>query len=235
MGKKLLKGYILIVLVFIIYVMAVIPFPKTAVFWTAFAFSLAAFLAQAYTLYTIMKSQAAIKDRIYDFPLIRISALYLAVQLLTSLLLMGFSAKIPVFAAVLVEMVILAAAVMGFFAVGAVRKEILSQDIQLKKKLAGMEELRSRVHLLISRCGEGQIRELLQKLAEEIRYSNPVSGEYSEEIEEEIAVLLEEVEAAALDGDVENTAEFCTQMKGLLRERDRICKESHKNNQYIAR
>lgn len=235
MGKKLLKGYILIVLVFVIYVVSAIPFPKTKVFWAAFAFSLAAFLAQAYTLHTIMKSQAAIKDRIYDFPLIRISALYLAVQLLTSLLLMGFSAKVQVFAAVLVEMVILAAAVMGFFAVGAAQKEIIRQDNQLKKKLAGMEELRSRVQLLISRCGEGQIRELLQKLAEEIRYSNPVSEENSEEIEEEIAVLFGEAEAAALEGDVENTEELCTQIKGLLTERDRICKESHKNNQYIAR
>ncbi len=235
MGKKLLKGYILIVLVFIIYVVAAIPFLKTDVFWAAFAFSLAAFWAQAYTLHTIMKSQTAIKDRIYDFPLIRISALYLAIQLLASLLLMGFSAKVPVFVAVLIEMVILAVAVMGFFAVGAVQKEIIRQDIQLKKKLAGMEELRTRVQLLISRCGEGQIRELLQKLAEEVRYSNPVSEGNSEEIEEEIAVLFGEVEAAALDGDLENTEELCTQMKGLLRERDRICKESHKNNQYIAR
>lgn len=222
-------------LVFIIYVVAAIPFPKTDVFWAAFAFSLAVFLAQVYTMHAIMKSQASIKDRIYDFPLIRISALYLAVQLLASLLLMGFSAKIPIFAAVLVEMVILAAAAVGFFAVGAVKKEIISQDIQLKKKLASMEELQSRVHLLISRCGEGQIRELLQKLAEEIRYSNPVSGEDSEEIEEEIAVLFGEVEEAALDGDLENTAELCDQIKGLLKERDRICKESHKNNQYIAR
>ena len=235
MGKKLLKGYILIILVFIIYVVAAIPFPKTDVFWAAFAFSLAAFLAQAYTLHTIMKSQTAIKDRIYDFPLIRISVLYLSVQLLVSLLLMGFSSKVPVFAAVLIEMVILAAAVMGFFAVGAVQKEIIRQDIQLKKKLAGMEELRTRVQLLISRCGEGQIRELLQKLAEEVRYSNPVSEGNSEEIEEEIAVLFGEVEAAALNGDVENTEELCVQMKELLRERDRICKESNKNNQYIAR
>ena len=232
MGKKLLKGYILIVLVFIIYVVAAMPFSKTGVFWATFAFSLVAFLAQAYTLHTIMKSQAPIKDRIYDFPLIRISALYLAVQLLVSLLLMRFSVKVSLFTAVLIEMVILAAAVMGFLAVGAVQKEMISQEMQLKKKLAGMEELQSRVHLLISRCGEGQIRELLQKLAEEIRYSNPVSGEYSEEIEEEIAVLLGEVEAAALDGDVENTAELCTQLKGLLKERDRICKESHKKCLY---
>ena len=224
MNKKFLRGYILIAFVFIIYGAATVPFPKTVVFWIAFVFSVISILAQAGTLQIMMKSKELIKDRVYDFPLIRISALYLIIQLLTSLLIMGFSDKIPVYAAVIMEMVILAVAVMGFYSVGVVRTEVVRQDKQLEKDLAKMKELQMQLGLLISQCEEGKIRELLRKLSEEIRYSNPVSREGSADIEEEIAALFTEMEKTALAEDIDNTAGLCDRMTGLLRERDRICK-----------
>ncbi len=224
MNKKYMRAYILIAFVFIIYGVAVIPFPKNIIFGVAFAFSILAIAAQIYTVYTVLKSQSLIKDRIYDFPQIRISILYLIVQLLASFLLMGFSDKIPVFAAVLAEIIILAVAVIGFFAVDAARAEAVRQDVQLEKELVKMREMQTRINLLIDQCEEKPIKDMLQKTAEEIRYSNPVSREISEEIEDELAVLLTEIETAALDGDVENTAKLCARMEELLRERDRICK-----------
>ena len=224
MNKKYMRAYILIAFVFVIYGVAVIPFAKNVIFGVALVFSLLAIAAQIYTVYTVLKSQSLIKDRIYDFPQIRISILYLIVQLLASFLLMGFSAKIPVFAAVLAEIIILAIAVIGFFAVDAARTEALRQDVQLEKELVKMREMQTRINLLIDQCEERPIKDMLQKTAEEIRYSNPVSRDISEEIENEIAVLYTEIETVALDGDIESTAKFCDRMKELLRERDKICK-----------
>ncbi|MBD5523836.1 MAG: hypothetical protein HDR04_05350 [Lachnospiraceae bacterium] len=222
--KKNLWGYILIAFVFLIYNIATIPFAKNIVFWTAYFFSVTAILMQVYTLYEMIKSQARIKGGVYDFPMVRISVLYLIVQITASLLLMGFSVKIPVFAAVLIEIIILAVAVMGFFAVKAARTEALRQDAELEKELIKMKELQARVNLLIVQCEEAQIQEILHKLAEEIHYSNPISKEITEEIEEEISVLFTEIEAAALDGNAESASGLCERITGLLRERDRICK-----------
>ena len=224
MNIKYRRAYILIAFVFIIYGVAAIPFPKNVIFGVTFAFSLLAIVTQIYTVYTVLKSQSLIKDRIYDFPQIRISVLYLIVQLLASFLLMGFSTKIPIFAAVLAEIIILAIAVIGFFAVDAVRTEAVRQDVQLEKELAKMREMQTRINLLIDQCEEKSIKDMLQKTAEEIGYSNPISRDISEEIENEIAVLYTEIETAALDGDIENTAGLCDRMEKLLRERDRICK-----------
>ena len=224
MKIKYMRAYILIAFVFIIYAVAAIPFPKNVIFGVAFAFSVLAIVAQIYTVYTVLKSQSLIKDRIYDFPQIRISVLYLIVQLLASFLLMGFSTKIPIFAAVLAEIIILAIAVIGFLAVDAVRTEAVRQDVQLEKELVKMREMQTRINLLIDQCEEKSIKDMLQKTAEEIRYSNPISRDISEEIENEIAVLYTEIETAALDGDIENTAGLCSRMEELLRERDRICK-----------
>lgn len=222
--KKCLRGYILIAFIFLIFNIATVPFSKNMVFWIAYFFSVIAILMQVNTLHEMMKSRALIKDRMYDFPVLRISVLYLALQITSGLLLMGFSTKIPVFAAALIEVVILAAAVMGLFAARSARTEALRQDGRLEEELIKMKELQSRVALLISQCEETQIREILHKLAEEVRYSNPLSREITEEIEEEISVLFTEIEAAALDEDVENTFGLCERMTGLLRERDRICK-----------
>ena len=227
MGRKLLRGSILIALLFVIYVASTAPFVKTTVFWIAFCFSLPAFLLQFYTLYVVMKKRVLIKGRIYDFPLVRISALYLAVQFVCSLLLMGFAEKIPVFAAIIVETAVLLVAIGGVFAVETVKEEAVGQEAQAKISLEKMEGFRTRIHLLVSRLDEGQIKEMLQRLEEEVQYSNPVSKSESEEIEDEIAVLLEEAEAMALEEDVENTKVLCERVVELLRERDRICKHSH--------
>lgn len=97
-------------------------------------------------------------------------------------------------------------------------------DIPENRDLTKMRELYTRIGRLISQCSEERIREILQELEEEVRYSNPVSRDASEEIDEEIMVLYTEIESSSLDEDVDNTIELCKRMKGLLRERDRICK-----------
>ncbi len=226
MRKKYLRGYILLLLVFLIYQIAVVPFAKNIVFWIAYFFSVFAIVMQAFMLREIMKSQALIKDRIYDFPVFRISILYLLVQVITGLILMGLSDKVPVFVAALTEMVILTVAVMGFYAAEAAQTEAVRQDAQQHREFAQMEELQTRVNLLIGQCEDGKTGEILHKLEEEIHYSNPLSKESTREIEEEITVLLSEIEAAALDADAEAVSSLCKRMTGLLRERDRICKHS---------
>ncbi len=223
--KKYLRGFILIALIFLIYNLAVVPFESNAVFWIAYFFSVFAIFMQAFMLQRIVKSQTLIKDRIYEYPMFRISVLYLILQMITGLVLMALSVRIPVFAAAMIEAVILAVAVMGFYAAESAQAEVVRQDMQLHHELVKMEELQTRVNLLLGQCEKGKIREDIKKLAEEIRYSNPLSRECSEEIEEEITVLFTEIEAAALDADMENVSCLCGRMTELLRERDRICKQ----------
>ncbi len=224
MRKKYLRGYILLLLVFLTYQIAVVPFAKNIVFWIVYFFSVFAIAAQAFMLHEIVKSQALIKDRIYDFPMFRISILYLIVQVAAGLVLMGLSDKVPIFAATLTEVVILAAAVMGFYSARAAQAEAVRQDAQQHRELAQMEELRTRVNLLIGQCEDEKTGEILHKLEEEIHYSNPLSKESTSKIEEEITVLFSEIEATALDSDTETVSSLCKRMTELLRERDRICK-----------
>lgn len=224
MKRKLMRGYILLALVCAIYSIALVPFPKDAVWGTVLVYSVMAVLVQGYVLHVIFRTKALIKDRIYDFPTLRISVLYLVVQLAVSLVLLGFAHKIPYYAVLLVETVIVAIAAAGFYGAQAARAEIDRQDGQMHDQLAWMRAVQARVEVWQSRCGEGEIGQVLQKLSEEIRYSNPVSSDISEEVEEEIEGLLREAEAAALEEDVEAVRQWCGQITDLLRERDRIRK-----------
>lgn len=224
MRKENLRGYILLAFVFVIYLAATIPFPKTAVFWIAFSFSLFAIFSQIYAIRAWKNGMARIKDKFYEFPLLRVSVLYLILQIGVSILLMLFSQKVPIFAAVLAEVVLMALAVGGCFAAETAGREVIRQEADRKSELAKMEELQGQIRRLTAQCDEEKMREMLQRLAEEVRYSNPVSNDSSEEIEEEITVLFSEIEERILDDDPENAEAVCDRMRGLLRERDRICK-----------
>lgn len=224
MRKENLRGYVLLAFVFVIYLVATIPFPKTVVFWIAFSFSLFAILSQLYTMRVLKNGKERIKDKFYEFPLLRVSALYLIIQIGVSILLMLFSEEVPVFAAVLAEVILVALAAVGCFAVEAAGREVIRQETEIKRELSKMEELQEQIRRLIAQCDEEKKKEKLQRLAEEVRYSNPVSNDISEEIEEEITVLFSEIEERILDDDVENAETLCDRMRGLLRERDRICR-----------
>lgn len=224
MKKESQRCYIFLAFVLVIYVVATIPFPKTVIFWIAFSFTLFAIFFQLYAIRILKNGKARIKDKFYEFPQMRVSALYLTIQIGVSHLLMLLSEKVPVFAAVLVEIILAALAVVGCFAVEAAGREVIRQEIEIKRELAKMEKLQEQIRRLIAQCGEGKLKELLQGLAEEARYSNPVSNDSSEEIEGEITALFSEIEERVLDNDLENSEALCDRMRGLLRERDRICR-----------
>lgn len=225
MNRRVLKGYVLIFLVLVLYTAVIVPFPKSAIFWIASGFSVPAFIAQIHTLHAIVRQDAAMKDRALDFPRIRISAIYLIVQFAASLVLMKFFAHISVFAAIAAEVVILLAAIVGFYAVEAACKEVIRQKAETQKSTAQMLEFRERLNRLVLHCDQEELLTNLRKLADEMQFYNPTSTDSSLEIEKEIESLLTEIEDASLAGDTDAVSALCNRMTGLLKERDRICKD----------
>lgn len=224
MSKRVLKGYILIFLVFVLYVTLTVFFPKTAIFWIAATFTVPAFFAQLFTLHRIDREDSLIKDRALDFPKLRISALYLIVQLAVSMLLMAFAAKIHVLAAAAIEVAVLLSAVAGFYAVEAACAEIVRQNAQTRERTKNMQALKERLNLLLAHCDQEQIQAGLRGLADEMKYCNPSSTDGSLEIESEIAALFLELEETALSGESDTAVSLCDRITGLFRERDKICK-----------
>ena len=112
------------------------------------------------------------------------------------------------------------AAVIGLVAADAVVEEIQTQDVKLKKDVSLMRSLQSKVSQIASQTDDAAIK----ALAEEFRYSDPVSSEAIADAEADLAAAVDELQAAYVDGDNEAMAQLCRKAAALLAERNRLCK-----------
>ena len=223
-AKQLMIGGIALVL-FLVLTLA-IPFPKTAAYWIAFVFGLIAIAAQAYVMKTAFNKGEPVKSKFYGYPIARIGVIYLAVQLAVSFLLMalGFAFKVPVWAALVVCVLILGVSAIGFIAADIMRDEVERQDAQLKTDVKAMRALQSKTASIAGLCADEETEKALTDLAEKFRYSDPVSSEETAALETDLTAAVDELQAAVVDGDNAAAKQLCVKIEAALAERNRLCK-----------
>ena len=113
MTKNLVRFYIsaAAVLAAFCVIAFVVPFAKTAVFWLSLVFGVIAIVVQLYTMPRAMAGDT--RSKFYGFPTLRISFIYLAVQLILSLLFMALAAIAPFWIPTVLYLVLLCAALIG--------------------------------------------------------------------------------------------------------------------------
>ncbi len=77
-------------------------------------------------------------------------------------------------------------------------------------------------------CTNTAVKKKLEKLAEEFKYSDPVSSEATAEIEETISDAVELLNDIAEDGDEETIVAQINKILALLKKRNSICINSKK-------
>ena len=118
----------------------------------------------------------------------------------------------------------LALAIIGCMATSAIRDEIRRQDARLQKDVFVMRELRSRASALAGQAQGMAVQEQLKKLADEFRFSDPVSSDATSPLESDLRACMDNLERALADGDMESISKLCPKATALLEERNRICK-----------
>lgn len=203
LNEKEKKGVLVLVLLFVVYTLIVlaVPFAKGGMFWLTYLFTAVAFGVQAYVFKLSFEKEAGAKSKFYGFPIARVGVLYLAVQLVLGLVFMALAAVAPVWLALVLYLALLAAAAVGVIATDSIRDEVERQDAQLKKDVATMRALQSKAAALPARCEDAAAKAALEKLAEEFRYSDPVSASALTDLETDMAATMEELSVAVTDGD----------------------------------
>lgn len=222
MKKYFLWGAVCLGVLFIIYILLafLIPFAKTAVFWFSFAFTLIAFGVAAYSLYTAFLKKPDARSRFYGFPIARIGVLYGGVQLVVGLLFMALGKWIPAWLAVLVYAAMLGATVIGLVSADAVVETIHTQDRKLKKDVAFVRSLQSKVNQMAAQSSLPEV----QQFCENVRYSDPVSSEVLAEIEGALSAAADDLQAAIVEGNNGRICQLAQKADNLLCERNRLCK-----------
>lgn len=222
MKKDITRGIIGLGVLLVLYILIafLIPFVHTATFWVSFVFTLIAFAVVGASIYIAFIKNPDAKSKFYGFPIAKIGVIYGIGQLVAGILFMSLSQWAPVWLAVLVYAAGLAATVIGLISAEAVVEEIRVHDRKLKKDLSLMRSLQSKVNQIAAQSDDTGIK----ALADEFRYSDPVSNEALAEVEHDLSAAVDELQAAYVDGDHEAMTQLCRKAAALLAERNRICK-----------
>ena len=198
MKKDTIRAIVVAAIVFIIYnlIAFAIPFAHTAAFWISYGFTLAAFFVVAVSIYLACIKNPDAKSRFYGFPIARIGVLYGIAQLVVSLIVMAIATWTPWWIPTLVYAIGMGATIIGLISAEAVVEEIQTQDVKLKDNTVMMRALLSKISQIASQTDDAAIK----ALAEEFRYSDPVSNDVVADAEADLAAAVDQLQAAFVDG-----------------------------------
>lgn len=225
--KNNIRIWVVLAITFVVYTVITFapPFEHTTVFWLSYVFAAIAILAQFYVMHSAFMKGEGAKSKIYGFPIARVGAIYMVLQMVLSLVMMVFAAKVATWIAVLLYVVLLGGAGIGFIAADTVRDEVERQEVQHKKEISVIRALYAKVNGVASVCA-GDAKAEAEKLAEEFRFSDPVSNDALAEIEAQLTACVERLRTAATKGDSDTICELCRETSLTLAERNRLCKLS---------
>ena len=228
MKKNAIRWWVVLGVVLVVYnVLAfALPFPKTAVFAVSYLFTTIAILAQIYVIRTAFYRGEGVKSKFYGFPIAKLGVIYLAVQLIAGLVFMALGLIVPVWLPLALYVVLLGIAAAGFVAADAVRDEVVRQEVKLEKDVSRMREFQAKGRALVALNQVPEAARPLEKLAEDLRFSDPVSSEALTEIEDQLAECLAQLQEAVSAQKTEQILSVCREAERILAERNQLCKLS---------
>ena len=195
----------------------VIPTAKTATFWIAYAFTVIAFASQIAIWKVAFNGANTLKSKFLGIPLISVGITYLIVQIIAFAVFM----VLPLTASWIA--IVVCALILGISAICLIgtetgREEINRVEKKIEKKIFYIKSLQVDIEMLASTETDSDTKVALTKLADKIRFSDPMSNDVLADLEEEISAKVKELKTA------ENKAEIITVLDSLITERNKKAK-----------
>ena len=219
MKKNNLMSYLALGIVFALFnvIAFVLPTAKTATFWTAYAFSLVAFALQIPLWKLAFDKKDTLKSKFLGIPIINVGIAYLVLQLIAFAIFMGIP-TLPTWLAVIACSVILAISALCAISGQAGANEIDRVEEKIKVKRAFIQFLQVDIEMLAENEADAETKTSLKKLAEKVRFSDPMSHVMLGELESRISAKVEEMKTEA------DKKALISEIDTLLTERNKKCK-----------
>ena len=224
-NKSIIAVYGILAFIYLI-AFVIIPFPKNAASWISFAFTLISFvLSLGITLYAFGKEDE-LTSKFYGFPIFKIAYIYPLVQFAVGLLICIIASfvAVPYWVALILSLIILSVSAIGVIATDNARDIIEENEAEIERVTKATKLFNLNVSSVLDLCTEPSVKKELEKLAESFRFSDPVSSDATEEIENTIMEKLENLKLDISSSSVDENIAKITELKNLLSERNRICK-----------
>ena len=222
------KAIVILVIIAAVFSMIAfaVPFPKGAVFWTAYIAELIAFALQIPIFKMAFDHADSPESKFLGFPVFRVGYIYLGVQTALSLALftLGFT-PMPAWIAVVLCAIVLGAALACSLATNIARGNAERIEQAQTSNTELMMTLRTRSAQLVNKTTDSALRSTLEKLAENIKFSDPVSSPAIAENDRQLETAFAALEKA-VKSNAGNVAELCRQAQTALDDRNAACKKN---------
>lgn len=219
MKKNTKRAYIILGIAFVLFnvIAFAVPTAKTATFWIAYAFTVIAFALQIGTWSAAFKADDTLKSKFLGIPIIHVGIIYLAFQLIAFAVFMIFPI-IPSWIAIIVCALILGVSAICLISTDTAKDEIARVEEKVNRKVFYIRELQVDVEMLAEEEQNPETKMALQKLAEKIRYSDPMSSETLVDLETRISEKVMTLKTT------DNKLKIITELNSLLTERNKKAK-----------
>lgn len=194
-----------------------VPTAKTATFWIAYVFTAVAFASQIAIWKFAFKGADTLKSKFLGIPLISVGIKYLIVQIIAFAIFMVLPLT-ATWIAIVVCALILGISAICLIGTETGREEINRVEEKVEKKVFYIKSMQVDVEMLAIAETNTDIKAALTKLAEKIRFSDPMSDETLVDLETEITAKVKELKTA------ENKLEIITIIDSLITERNKKAK-----------
>lgn len=226
-NKSIIAVYGILAFIYLI-AFVVIPFPKNAASWISFVFTLISFvLSLGVSLYVFGKDDE-MTSKFYGFPIFKIAYVYPLIQFVVGLIICIVAAfvAVPYWIALILSLIILGASVIGVIATDNARDIVEQTEAESERVTKATKMFNLNIASVLDLCTEPSVKIELEKLAESFRFSDPVSSDATEDIENTIMERLENLKLGISSSSADENIAKITELKNLLAERNRICKVS---------
>lgn len=219
MKKNKNMAYAILGISFILFniIAFVIPTAKTSTFFIAYAFTVIAFASQIAIWKIAFKETHRLKSKFLGIPLIIVGITYLFIQLISFAVFMVLF-FLPSWIAIVGNALILGVSAICLIGTDFSKKEINKVEEKIEKKVFYIKALQVDVEMLASTETDTDTKSALLKLAEKIRFSDPMSSNALADIEKEIVEKINKLKSTS------SKSNLISQLDNLLTERNKKLK-----------
>ena len=187
--------YIVIGIVFVLFniIAFAIPTDKSIGFWIAYAFTVIAFVIQAFMWYLSISKKKDLKSKLLGASIPYIGVVYLVIQLIAFLILM-FIPSVPTWIIILVCALILGISAIFMIGTNAGKEMVTATENKIAAKRQFIKNLQIDVEMLVETETDSNIKQQLTELAKKIRLSDPMSDDSLNDLEEELSSMVAAIE-----------------------------------------
>ena len=193
----------------------------TPSFWIGYSFITLAFVGQLVCSLTVFKNDEY-RMAFYNITLLRTSFIGLITSFVAGLLCM--ITPFPYWLSVIICAVVLVLNVLAVIKAKVAIDEVASIDTKIKEKTFFIKSLTIDAETLMSRANDDAIKAECRKVAEALRYSDPMSSSALASAESQISVKFAELSAAVAENDKEKSAVAVKEILVLIEDRNKKCK-----------